>query len=77
MQLVAWALLGELDKVGEVAARLVGNIGAFETELLFIAELGKFREQPAFRQLLADIGISAYWETIGCRFSESGVRCDG
>jgi tetratricopeptide (TPR) repeat protein len=77
VQLVAWALLGRLDKVGEIAARLEQDIGAFETELLFIAELEDFRQLPQFQRLLDAIGISDYWEQIGCRWSETGVRCDG
>lgn len=77
VQLVAWALLEQLDKVGEVAGRLEQDIGAFETELLFIAELEGFRRLPQFQRLLEAIGISDYWEQIGCRWSEAGVRCDG
>jgi len=77
VQLVAWALLGRLDKVGEIAGRLEQDIGAFETELLFIAELDGFRRLPQFQSLLEAIGISDYWEQCGCRWSEAGVRCDG
>lgn len=77
VQLVAWALLGRLDKVGEIAGRLEQDIGAFETELLFIAELEGFRRLPQFQRLLEAIGISDYWEQIGCRWSEAGVRCEG
>ncbi|HZD53384.1 MAG TPA: winged helix-turn-helix domain-containing protein, partial [Woeseiaceae bacterium] len=51
VRLVAWSVLGNTGKVREVARLLESDIGAFETELLFIAELAPFRRDPEFHRL--------------------------
>ncbi len=75
VRLIAWALLGDFDRVAQVAELLETDIGAFETELLFIAELEPYRRRPEFRRLIDSIGIGTYWAQTGCRWSEAGVSC--
>lgn len=76
VRLVAWSVLGNLDKVSETARLLETDIDAFETELLFIAELAPFRAQPEFHRLMEAIGIADYWRQVGCTWRDDGVVCD-
>jgi TolB-like protein/DNA-binding winged helix-turn-helix (wHTH) protein/Tfp pilus assembly protein PilF len=77
VQLVAWSVLGDLARVTEVARRLETDIGAFDTELLFIAELEALRRDPEFERLMEALGIAEYWRNVGCTWSDAGVVCDG
>jgi TolB-like protein/DNA-binding winged helix-turn-helix (wHTH) protein/Tfp pilus assembly protein PilF len=76
VRLVAWSVLGNAGKVREVARLLESDIGAFETELLFIAELAPFRKDPEFHRLMEATGIAEYWQQVGCAWSDAGVVCD-
>lgn len=76
VRLISSALLGSTDRVREIAARLRSDIGAFETELLFIRELEAYRRDAAFESLLDDIGISDYWAATGCRWTGAVVACE-
>ena len=76
VHLISFALLGRPDRVREIAEQLRADIGAFETELLFIRELEAFRRDPAFATLLDDTGISDYWAATGCRWTGAMVACE-
>lgn len=76
VRLVAWSVLGDTGQVLEVARLLESDIGAFETELLFIAELAPFRKDPEFHRLMEATGIAEYWRQVGCAWSDAGVVCD-
>ncbi len=77
VRLVAWSLLGNLDEVRETARMLESDIAAFDTELLFIAELAPFRRDPEFPRLMQAIGIADYWRQAGCAWTDAGVDCGG
>jgi TolB-like protein/Tfp pilus assembly protein PilF len=76
VQLVAWSLLGNVEKVREVARLLESDISAFDPELLFIAELEVFRRDAEFHRLVEAVGIAEYWRQVGCSWSEAGVVCN-
>lgn len=73
--LIAWALLGDMERVSAIAALLVSDIGTFEPELLFIEELSEFRRSPQFRGLTSVIGLDVYWAQSGCRTQADTVQC--
>jgi TolB-like protein/Tfp pilus assembly protein PilF len=75
VRLIAWALLGNIEMVKQVARALETNKDAFETELLFVAELKAFRQDSEFEQLANKLGFTSYWHQAGCKRRESGVVC--
>ena len=75
MQLTLRALLGDLDGAMRVAESLEGVGEAFEMDLLFAPELKAFRQHPDFMPLLERLGVTAYWQKIGCTWSGDRVIC--
>jgi TolB-like protein/DNA-binding winged helix-turn-helix (wHTH) protein/Tfp pilus assembly protein PilF len=73
--LIAWALLGDIERVAAIASLLESDIEAFEPELLFIRELSGFRQTTRFRELTRAIGLDAYWARAGCRLDDEGIHC--
>lgn len=76
VRIVAAAVMNDLDTVAAVARQLEKDIDAFETELLFIAELARFRADPRFEELTERIGLRDYWRAAGCHRTVAGIRCD-
>jgi TolB-like protein/DNA-binding winged helix-turn-helix (wHTH) protein/Tfp pilus assembly protein PilF len=76
VQLVAWSLLGNVEKVKEVARSLESDISAYDPEILFIAELDAFRRDDEFKRLMEAVGIAEYWRQVGCSWSEAGAVCN-
>jgi hypothetical protein len=65
------------DVVGVMAvARLLEQPGeAFEMDLLFVPEFLRLRQQPEFLDLMANLGITSYWEETGCLWAAAAVHC--
>ena len=59
----------------DMARRLVSDPDYFETELLFLDEFGIVRRHPDFPQLLDDLGLTAYWASVGCAWRNDRVEC--
>lgn len=70
-----WMLLGEVDRALTIARRLEQEDGLYETELLFTDEFRAMRQHPDFEELVTAIGLSEYWASAGCNWSDDRVRC--
>jgi len=77
IEIVVRTLLGDLDNALLVAEKLLEPGEAFEMDLLFTPEMLPLRRHPGFLPLMADLGITAYWQNEGCTFDGDKVRCDG
>ena len=76
VEITLWALMQEGDRALQVARRLETEGEVFEAELLFIPQFRVVREQPGFAGLLDAIGLTAYWQSVGCRWDGTQVRCE-
>jgi len=73
--LIARTVLGDVDGAMEIARLLEKPGELFEMDLLFIPELEPLREHPDFIPLMQDLGVVAYWESVGCEWEDSQVSC--
>ena len=73
--LIARTVLGDVDGAMEIARLLKLPGEAFEMDLLFIPELEPLRKHPDFIPLMQDLGVVAYWESVGCVWEGSQVSC--
>jgi DNA-binding winged helix-turn-helix (wHTH) protein/TolB-like protein len=71
-----WALAGEADRVMEMAWKLVDDPSFFEVELIYLDEFKDVRQHQDFPQFLDDIGLTDYWDSVGCRWENDAVACD-
>jgi DNA-binding winged helix-turn-helix (wHTH) protein/tetratricopeptide (TPR) repeat protein len=76
IELTLWALLGRADDAMEAAWTLKESGEYFEVEILYLDEFRVLREHPEFPQLINALGLTAYWESIGCRWDGALVVCD-
>ena len=77
IELTLWALLGQGDKAMQAAwAFLKESGGYFEVEIFYLDEFRVVREHEEFPDLLDALGLSDYWESIGCRWDGNRVICD-
>jgi hypothetical protein len=76
VEITLWALLEDGDRAIQVARRLELEGELFEAELLFIPQFRVLREHPGFPDLLEATGLSAYWQSVGCRWENDGVVCE-
>lgn len=75
IEIVARAVLGDLDGAMQFARLLESPGEAFEMDLLFIPELKAFRQHPDFMPLLERLGVVDYWASAGCEWAEDRVTC--
>jgi tetratricopeptide (TPR) repeat protein len=73
--LIARTKLGDIDGAMEIARLLELPGEAFEMDLLFIPELEPLRNHPDFIPLMQNLGVVAYWESVGCVWEGSQVSC--
>ncbi|HSD68394.1 MAG TPA: winged helix-turn-helix domain-containing protein [Woeseiaceae bacterium] len=76
VEITLWALLNDADRAMLVARRLETEGEVFEAELLFIPQFELLRNHPDFAALMDDIGLTEYWNSVGCRWLEGAVHCD-
>ena len=77
IELALWAYLEQGDKAMEAAwAFLKESEGYFEVEIFFLDEFRVVREHEEFPELLNALGLTDYWESIGCRWDGNRVNCD-
>ena len=55
------AALGAREAALAAAANLVRERGLFDAEVLFEPHLAAARSEPAYGQLVRDLGLTAYW----------------
>jgi DNA-binding winged helix-turn-helix (wHTH) protein/TolB-like protein/Tfp pilus assembly protein PilF len=68
-------LLGDIDGALRVARTLVKPGEIYETEFLFLHEFKPLWERPEFLELMATLGITDYWQQVGCKWSNFSVNC--
>lgn len=77
VEVVARTMLGDLDNALAVAQKLIEPGEVFEMDLLFTPEMLPLRRHPGFLPLMADLGVTDYWQQEGCTFDGDKVHCDG
>ena len=72
------ALIGESDRVMEIAMQIAeSETGTFyEIEIIYLSEFKMLREHEEFPRLLQALGLTDYWNSIGCRWSNDRVNCN-
>jgi hypothetical protein len=75
IEIVARAVLGDLDGAMQFATLLELPGEIFEMDLLFIPELRALRQHPDFMPLLERLGVVDYWVSAGCEWAEDRVTC--
>ncbi|MDH4313910.1 MAG: winged helix-turn-helix domain-containing protein [Gammaproteobacteria bacterium] len=76
VEITLWAILRDADRAMQVARRLRSEGEVFEAELLFIPQFRLIREHPEFPALMDAIGLTEYWNSVGCRWEDDAVRCN-
>jgi len=72
---VFWAIAGQSNKAMEIARKLVDDPSFFDIELIYLDEFSALRQHAEFPQLLEDLGLTDYWENIGCRWDNDQLSC--
>ena len=47
-----------------------------QVEIIYLDELKPLREHEEFPALLQKLGLSDYWTSIGCQWSDDQVLCE-
>jgi len=68
-------LLGDTEGALRVARTLVRPGEIYETEFLFLREFTPLWERPEFLELMGALGISDYWQQVGCEWQDFAVTC--
>jgi DNA-binding winged helix-turn-helix (wHTH) protein/TolB-like protein/Tfp pilus assembly protein PilF len=76
IELTLWAVLGQGDKAMAAAWELKESGDYFEVEIIFLDEFRVLREHGEFPELLQSLGLTEYWDSIGCEWDGSSVICD-
>nr|CAM58096.1 hypothetical protein [uncultured marine microorganism] len=76
IEITLWALLGQSEKAME-AAWALSEMGEFyEVDMIYLNEFRVLREHEDFPELLEALGLTEYWNSIGCHWDGSRVICD-
>jgi hypothetical protein len=75
VEITLWALMNDADRAMQVAQRLETEGEIFEAELLFIPQFQQLREHPDFPALIDAIGLTDYWNSVGCRWEQFELHC--
>lgn len=75
VEMTLWQLLGEVGLAMTVARRLEQTGGLFELEIIFIDEFDSFRQHPDFPDFVRAIGLTDYWSSAGCIWTNDHVEC--
>ena len=68
-------MLGDTDGALAVAREIAKPGESLEIELLFLPEFMPLRERPEFLELMESLGITEYWEEVGCVWKDLAVEC--
>jgi DNA-binding winged helix-turn-helix (wHTH) protein/TolB-like protein/Tfp pilus assembly protein PilF len=73
-----WALFEQADRLMEVARQVTDSETGtlYEIEIIYLDEFKLLREHDDFPELLEALGLTDYWTSIGCRWSNDRVLCD-
>ncbi len=76
VEMTLWQLFGEVEKAMSVARRLEERGGLFELEIIFIDEFASLRQHPDFSGFVTAIGLTDYWSSAGCIWTNDHVECN-
>ena len=74
-EMFLWMLLDEVDRAMTIARQLEQAVGLYELELLFTDEFRKLRQHPDFAEFINEIGLTGYWSSAGCVWTDDAVSC--
>ncbi|MCI0518318.1 MAG: winged helix-turn-helix domain-containing protein [Woeseiaceae bacterium] len=75
VEITLWVLLNDADRAMQVARRLETEGEVFEAELLFIPQFEPLRNHPDFGALMDAVGLTEYWNSVGCHWEQDALRC--
>ncbi len=75
--MTVWALFGQADRVMEIAMQVAQSEpgSLYELEIIYLDEFKALREHENFPALLQALGLTDYWNSIGCRWNNDQVLC--
>ncbi len=73
--IVFLAIAGEADEAIKIAWQLVDDPSFFDIELIYLDEFRILRQHADFPQLLDRLGLTEYWQNVGCRWGDDGLYC--
>ena len=76
IELTLWVLLGQGDQAMEAAWALQKSGDYFEVEIFYLEEFRVLRQHEEFPELLEALGLTSYWDSIGCHWSGEQVVCE-
>ena len=71
-----WVLSGQADRAMEMAWKLVDDPSYFDIELIYLDEFRILRQHEDFPRFLDSIGLTEYWQSVGCNWDNDSVNCD-
>jgi tetratricopeptide (TPR) repeat protein len=79
--MIIWALFEEADRVMDIAMQLAESGTLYENEsaqveIFYLHELKLLRDHKRFPELLQKLGLTEYWASIGCKWSDDQVVCE-
>ena len=79
--MIIWSLFGQADRVMDIAMQLAESDRLYENEsaqieIFYLDELKLLRDHRRFPELLQKLGLTEYWASIGCQWSDDSVLCD-
>lgn len=70
-----WAITGQTDKAMDFAWQLVDDPSFFDIELIYLDEFSALRQHADFPRLLDQLGLTEYWQNVGCRWDNDRLIC--
>ncbi len=76
--MMLWALFERGDRVMEIAQQVASSKSdmLYEIEIIYLDEFRVLREHNDFPALLQALGLTEYWDSIGCQWSNDQLLCD-
>ena len=77
IMMTIWALFDNGDKIIEIALQQANEVGViYELEAIFLNEFDVLRDHQDFPQFLHAIGLTDYWNSVGCAWQTKQLVCD-
>jgi len=74
-EMFIWMLLDEVDRAMAIARQLEQEVGIYEPELIFTDEFSAMRRHPEFADFIGNIGLTGYWRSARCTWSDDQLQC--
>jgi hypothetical protein len=71
-----WVLAGQADRAMDIAWNLVDDPNYFEIEAIYLDEFRILRQHEDFPRLLDELGLTEYWQSVGCIWENDALNCD-